>query len=266
MNVTSAPAWVVFEKRGLTQKGDYWLSLCPSHNDDKQSLGIKIGEGGKMLIHCYAGCSVAQVCEALKVDLKFLWPPSDKAYKPTEQSRVVAEYDYTDEAGKLLYQVQRTDPKGFRQRRKTETGWEWKLGDVRRVLYRLPELLKQKSRPVIIVEGEKDVDNLRKIGLLATTCAGGADGWRPEYSQSLVDRHCIVIPDNDPPGEEFAAVVCTWIPNVMPMRLPGVPLKGDVSDWIAMGNGAKQLGELARACALQRITNATRMYVALGGK
>jgi hypothetical protein len=57
--------------------------------------------------------------------------------------RVVATYDYRDEAGTLLYQVLRYDkPKSFRQRRPDgAVGWRWDVKDARRVLYRLPELL-----------------------------------------------------------------------------------------------------------------------------
>ena len=48
--------------------------------------------------------------------------------------------------------------------------WNWKLGDVRRVPYRLPELIKAvtNNETIYIPEGEKDVDNLAKIGFVAT--------------------------------------------------------------------------------------------------
>ena len=85
---------------------------------------------------------------------------------------IVATYNYTDEFNELLYQVVRFEPKDFRQRRPTKgTGWTWKLGDVRRVLYRLPHL---RSATVYIVEGEKDVDRLAALKFPATTNAGGA--------------------------------------------------------------------------------------------
>lgn len=55
--------------------------------------------------------------------------------------RIIKTYDYVDETGALLYQVCRLEPKSFRQRRPDGAdGWIWKLGDVRRVLYRLPGL------------------------------------------------------------------------------------------------------------------------------
>ena len=70
---------------------------------------------------------------------------------------IVAEYDYTDEAGKPLFQVIRYEPKDFRQRRSDGV---WK-GPERPVPYKLPELIASGNAPVLIAGGEKDVDNLR---------------------------------------------------------------------------------------------------------
>ena len=74
-------------------------------------------------------------------------------------SEIVATYDYTDEHGELLYQVCRFDPKDFRARRGPDDP-QCKLGikGVRRVLYRLPEVIK--AQLVCIAEGEKNADDL----------------------------------------------------------------------------------------------------------
>src|SRR4030095_16983762 len=81
-------------------------------------------------------------------------------------SKIVATYDYTDEAGKLLFQCVRYQPKDFRQRQPDgKGGWIWNLEGVRRVLYRLPEVLKSKT--VCVAEGEKDCDNLCALGFLS---------------------------------------------------------------------------------------------------
>ena len=92
----------------------------------------------------------------------------------------MAKYDYTDEAGELLFQVVRYAPKGFRQRRPDGNGgWVWSLGNVRCVPYRLVELMEAvaEARPILIVEGEKDVESLRQLNVCATTNAGGAGKW-----------------------------------------------------------------------------------------
>jgi hypothetical protein len=166
--------------------------------------------------------------------------------------RIVATYDYTDERGTLLYQVVRYDPKDFRQRRPDgKGGWTWSLGDVRRVLYRLPQLVESAAdgRPVFIVEGEKDADNLAGLGLVATTCAMGAGKWRPEYGEALAGRSVVILPDNDEPGRAHAEAVLRALEpvaaSVKVLRLAGLPPKGDVSDWLAAGGTKEELLTLA---------------------
>src|SRR4051794_22411455 len=100
--------------------------------------------------------------------------------------RIVATYDYRDERGQLLYQAVRYEPgldgepKTFRQRRPDgKGGWVNNLRGARRVLYRLPELLAAPPEQLVfVVEGEKDVENLRAVECVATTNAMGAGKWR----------------------------------------------------------------------------------------
>src|SRR5262249_46369177 len=123
--------------------------------------------------------------------------------------KIVATYNYTDEASKLLYQSVRYEPKGFRQRRPDgKGGWVWNLQGVRFVPYRLPELLAaDPDRPVFCVEGERDADNLAAIGAVATTNAMGANKWRADYNQFFRSRHVVILPDNDQVGREHARQV-----------------------------------------------------------
>ena len=107
---------------------------------------------------------------------------------------LVATYDYTDESGNLLYQTCRYQPKDFRQRRPDgKGGWINNLQGVRRVLYRLPEVLK--AQTVCVAEGEKDCDNLEKLGFVATTNPLGAGKWRDEYSETLRGKDVVVFGD-----------------------------------------------------------------------
>ena len=124
------------------------------------------------------------------------------ALMPGSDERVIsATYDYADADGKLLYQVVRYAPKSFLQRRPDgNDGWIWDLEGVKRVLYRLPELLAAPEHEVWIVEGEKDADRLASLGFIATTNAGGAGKWRSEFSDLLRGRHVVVLPDNDETG------------------------------------------------------------------
>ena len=163
-------------------------------------------------------------------------------------ARIVATYDYTDECSELLFQVARLhDPKDFRQRRPDGRGrWEWKTKGVRQVPYRLPELIAgQTGGPVFIVEGEKDADALAGLGLVASCNPGGAGKWRPEFSRYFEGADVVVIPDNDEAGRDHArAIVQNLTPvaaRVRKVDLPGLPEKGDVSDWLAAGGTREQL-------------------------
>jgi hypothetical protein len=164
--------------------------------------------------------------------------------------RILVTYDYKDEKGRFLYQTVRYHPKGFKQRRPDKSGWVWNLADVPRVLYRLPELLQNPDRAVFVVEGEKDADRLREIGLVATTNVNGANAkWLPQYTETLRGREVVILPDNDEPGrrhaEEVAAALDGAAASVKVVPLPGLPLKGDVSDWLdTAGNDKKIFLEL----------------------
>src|ERR1044072_7164566 len=113
--------------KGLKRSGEGWTAKCPAHDDQHNSLSVRKGDDGRELYYCHAGCTFEQIIAALGLD-----SPSKK---------LVAEYDYKDENGTLLYQVVRYFPKDFRQRRPNGSGYEWRLNGTRRVPYRLPELL-----------------------------------------------------------------------------------------------------------------------------
>jgi len=70
-------------------------------------------------------------------------------------------------------------PSGHPQRRSNGNGgWLWKLGDTPRVLYRLPEILAAGANEwVFVAEGEKDVNRLASVDLIATCNPGGASNW-----------------------------------------------------------------------------------------
>ena len=164
---------------------------------------------------------------------------------------IVASYDYVNETDNLLYQVVRLFPKDFRQRRPDgRGGWIWKLGNTRRVPYRLPELIEGVAlgKLVHVVEGEKDADRLVSLGLVATTNAGGAGTWRSSYGEFLRGARVAILPDSDDSGRAHARMVanalCGIAEDIRIVGLPGVPEKGDVSDWLDTGGTVEELQRL----------------------
>lgn len=239
---------VVAHFQEARQCGEGYTAKCPAHDDRHNSLSIGHGENGGVVIHCHAGCKPADVVAAARMTLADLAPPDQPL---GDQRREVATYGYHDEQGNLLYQVVRYKPKDFRQRRPDGNGgWIWKLGDTPRVVYRLRDLLaSDPSKTVFIAEGEKDCDRLAALGLIATTNAGGAEKWRPEYNNVFGGRNVVILPDNDGPGRKHAQQVAKSLhgiaANVRILDLPNLPPKGDVSDWLEGGGTADELVRLA---------------------
>ena len=168
---------------------------------------------------------------------------------------IVAIYDYRGEHGRLLFQVVRKPGKKFVQRRPdpaTPGRWLWNLGNVGRVLSRLPELnAADPALPVLIPEGEKDADRLRSLGLIATCNPGGAGKWRAAYSEALRGRDVVLLPDNDEAGRKHAETVGQSLAgiarSVRIVSLPDLAEKADVSDWLDGGGTIDQLAALIAA-------------------
>ena len=246
-------------KHKPAKTGTGFACRCPAHEDRAPSLTVSEGQGGKLLLKCQAGCQTADVVAALGLKMRDLFPQANgkaPARATNGKPQIVASYDYNDEAGTLLFQVCRMDPKDFRQRRPDKAaldGWTWKTSGVRRVLYRLPELLAavKAGQPVFIVEGEKDVAVLVKQGLAATCNCGGAGKWRTEYNGDFRGAAVFIIADKDKPGREHAVAVADALKplarSVKVLELPDVKGRAvkDVADFFAAGGTADELRKLA---------------------
>ncbi|WP_441268829.1 AAA family ATPase [Bradyrhizobium sp. 215_C5_N1_1] len=210
--------------------------------------------------------------------------------KPQQLGKEVAHYSYTDENDELLFQVVRFEPKTFRQRRrplpsdpldKIKHGWVYAVRGIRHVPYRLPELMEAiaNGHTVFVVEGEKDADNLAKIGVIATTNPGGVGKWTPGLTAFFQGADVVIIQDNDPqaknpdppngdgalrfqpdgrpvlPGQDHAQEVAKALSGTaarvrvldLSKSWPHMPPKGDVSDWIKSGGTPDALHALADA-------------------
>ena len=135
---------------GVKRAGNGYTARCPGHDDNRNSLSIKIADNGKILLHCFAGCKTDKICADIELDMQDLFP-ADTGRQA--KRREIAAYDYTDESGNLLFQKVRYEPKDFRIRVPDGNGdWNWTMKGVRRVLYRLAEVVK--SGIVFIAEGD----------------------------------------------------------------------------------------------------------------
>jgi len=217
----------------------YGTACCPAHDDANPSLSISPGSTRRVVVHCHAGCDQDEVIGALRK--RGLWPQERRE-----------RYDYIDAEGRLRFQVVRRSGKNFRQRQPDgKGGWIWNAKGAPLLIYRLPEVRDAitSGRTIFVTEGEKDADRLAGFGLTATCNPGGAGKWRPEHSAYLHGAHVVILPDNDDPGRKHAHQVAASLQgrakSVRVLNLPGLPDKGDVSDWLDAGGTVDELERLA---------------------
>ena len=204
----------------------------------------------------------------------------------SKKRKIVKTYDYLNLSGQLVHQTVRFEPKSFLQRRPTpqQDKWIWGLtegtyfrtkngdwskhasgdskyfGDCETILYRLPSLQEamEVGEPVIVVEGEKDVDALQALGFIATCNCGGGGNWTEEELMTLAGHDIVLFADNDLPDEKtgigkgltIAEELCSKLEPIA-KRLRGVVLMPsgfkDVSDYIELGSAT--FGDIAELIA-----------------
>jgi len=219
---------------------DKWTAHCPAHDDHNPSLSVEAGEDGKVLLHCFAGCTSEAIVATLGLTMSDLFAGDKKPAKSEKKvhRKIVKTYQYRDLKGALCFETVRFEPKDFLQRRpdpKCPGRWIWDMKGVRRTLYRLPELLASNPREwIIVTEGEKDVESLRTLGFAATTCCGGAGKWHLTDSTPLMKWRVAILPHSDVPGKKHAGQIATSLcGKASELKIVAVP-EGckDISGWI----------------------------------
>ncbi len=222
---------------GVRQVAGGYMARCPAHEDRDPSLSVTEGDDGRCLLLCRAGCATDDVRNATTPPTTWaeLFPAPAAGNGNGNANETVAEYDYTDEAGTLLFQVVRRTGKRFSQRRPDGNGgWAyhlgpcaekckqartphaWLTGAVAPVLFNLPAVVEAVAQDVRvwIVEGEKDALALNRAGEVATCNPGGAGKWKPHYAEVLRGATVIVVADRDAPGRTHAAEVARSLQGV----------------------------------------------------
>jgi len=54
-----------------------WQACCPAHQDKSPSLALKTLDDGRILLHCFGGCSQKEVTDALGIRTSDLFPASE---------------------------------------------------------------------------------------------------------------------------------------------------------------------------------------------
>jgi DNA primase len=217
---------------------------CPAHDDASPSLSVNEARDGKVLMHCHAGCSYADVVEALSlprwiyrmapartpadwlagVDVRPAYPPvitsggSGSWNASPEVS--VQHHEYVRDQIRLERVRHADGRKRIRWERRVGKHWEYLNGDVRLTdlpLYRLDYLKQARAlgEPVVLCESESSVDALIDAGIYATTWAGGATAPNiTRLRQTLGGLTVVWIPDNDPAGRKCSDLIHDGLADV----------------------------------------------------
>lgn len=71
-------AHVLERLQGVKPAGDgRWSARCPAHADRRASLSVARGEDGRVLLHCFAGCTTPAICKAIGIRESDLFPRDD---------------------------------------------------------------------------------------------------------------------------------------------------------------------------------------------
>lgn len=233
-------------------------AICPVHKDKRASLSITriYDDTGneKIVMHCHAGCKTRDILQSVGLEMKDLFATTnkpkiqtglDKCIKHYENKgkKYIESYHYKDENGNYLYSKLRflepDSTKTFIYARCNATEWTTGRG-CDPVLYRLNKVVQAVNAelPIYIVEGEKDVHTLEKMGYVATT-SGGAGTWKEEYAKHFRSASVIILPDNDESGAAYAKDIIKSIKKIA-YRYKSVTIssdqKGDITDFVNNGN------------------------------
>lgn len=228
-----------------------YRAICPAHQDEKPSLSLT-DEGDTLLIHCFAGCKTDDVLSAVGLNIADLYI-NKKGVSSWINQNIIANYKYYNDSGKFLFGVEKKlidGKKSFHFYHYQGNKKVYKLNNIHRVLYRLPELIEglKDNNTVFICEGEKDVDTLMNLGLLATTNPAGADNWLSDFNHYFTAKDVVIMQDNDDAGAKRSKKLLAELNNIAKsikiITFDELQKGGDVTDWLNQGKTKQDLLKL----------------------
>ncbi len=239
----------------VKQSGGQWMCTCPAHDDRNPSLSVKQCDDGRVLLKCFAGCSVDVIADSLGLEMRDLFPDTgavgscthapknprtdsasggrdtqpdgfdhlDDAIRVYTRSMGMHDHrwDYHDADGNLVGVVLRWDTEHGKQIRPVsliDGRWVLKGMPEPRPLFKLPELLASED-PIVVCEGEKAADAAIACGYNATTSPHGSKSVKQADWSVLNGRDVIIIPDLDDAGEAHARDVLFFSESAKSVRV-----------------------------------------------
>ena len=251
---------------GVTRfKDNSFQCKCPVHHDHTASMTVSKGKKG-ILIYCHAGCETKSILETVGLRESDLFYDSNVTkvkqdwkdrLEHSKKKKIVEIYDYVDQGGKYLYSKIRfeKDENGKKEMlygvlNKEKDWFQYGLKGKHKTLYNLPEIREAaaQKRTIYYVEGEKDVETLRGLGLIATT-AGSSGDWRRFFSKYFSGIDVVLLPDNDEAGEKLTTrIISDLIGVVNSIKVVKTSERdhGDVTDYFQDGYTIEDFNKLVR--------------------
>lgn len=259
---------------GPRRQGREWIFRCPVHDDKTPSASARIGNDGKLLVHCHAGCSFLSIIAALGLRNQ------DFTTRPVNRARVIQERKPDPSVLVEWARIVRADPEaqvegrerslgipvgGLRRlgaawavgigalaapmmdapggqiigvRIRADDGKKWALAGSKNGLF-VPVTFVG-TGPIYMPEGLTDTAALCGLGMDAIgrpSCTGGRDLCRA--AARMAGREVVVVSDRDAPGRLGADQLAAEIKAAglrVKVLLPPPGMK-DIRQWIAGGAG-----------------------------
>lgn len=222
-----------------------FAARCPAHEDDTASLSVAVGRDGRALVHCHAGCEVADVLDGLGLEFADLFdgpPPKRWTNAGLRATGARSERD-----GRLGLGGTRYLPGAGANERKSLAA-----KGAKREPWPAPE--KVAGRVLFVVEGEPDAVSGASLGLATVGLPGAAkwdDTWAPRLTCGR--EQVVVICDSDPPGRKHGR----WVAEKLAAAAPGCDVRlldlepqrddgYDLSDYAADAHTEQERTEAAR--------------------
>jgi DNA-binding Lrp family transcriptional regulator/energy-coupling factor transporter ATP-binding protein EcfA2 len=246
---TTLQDFVAFlEARGLKPQplnNDQWRALCPAHDDQHPSLTFTERDG-RILVNCFAGCTVDAICGALGITLRDLRTDHDLERRITFEVRdpngtLVALHERIERDGKKTFVWRHPDGR--------KAQGDLKVADL--PLYGVHKL--QSADFVVIVEGEKCAEALWSVGIPAVATYGATCDPADEPLKQVIERAQTVYlwADNDDAGRKHMErlgkrLLALGATDVRWVEWNDAPEKGDAADAVAQRIDIRALLDAAK--------------------
>ena len=240
---------------------DKWRASCPcsqnhKHNDQNKSLSIMYDrQNGKLLVNCFTGCTVTEICEAVGCSVADLFAGKNPYtfldwFTKKNGLTLVESYSYCyGQYNDGLCKIRFRKPDGtkdFRWMREDSSKASGYAMTHTGSAHRLYVAGSIKTDTVFVVEGEKDANTvhslINKTAVSAENGASRSDGgkWLEEYNQQLTGKTVYILWDNDDIGKQFAMLEAQQITRTaaavylldLPAAWADCPEKADISDYV----------------------------------